>query len=54
MLSSKIHGITHYENPKEFINSIIPAVDKKEDISYLVNFIQNSGFFKNKIIIKKD
>ena len=54
ILSSKIHGITHYKGAEAFIHSIIPAIDKKEDTSYLANFIWKSGFFNKKIIIKQD
>jgi hypothetical protein len=54
ILLSKIHGITHYTDATTFINSIIPAIDKKEDIRYLAEFIWTSVHFNNKIIIKQD
>lgn len=54
ILSSKIHGITYYKDEKSFINSIVPAIDKEEDICYLARFIQNCGFYNHKIIIKQD
>ncbi len=54
MLLSKIHSITHYDNPNQYIPIVIPAIDKSEDISYLANFITQSHLFGEKIIIKKE
>lgn len=54
ILSSKTHGMSFYEDPRDYINSIVPGIDKQEDIPYLAQFILQSDLFKKQIIIKKD